>query len=60
LFWVGYENFENLLKGAHETDVHFQTADFKENVPVLMGLLEFGTEISLMQVLMLFYLTLNI
>lgn len=36
---VGYENFENLLKGAHETDVHFQTADFKENVPVLMGLL---------------------
>lgn len=36
---VGYENFEQLLKGAHETDVHFQTADFKENVPVLMGLL---------------------
>lgn len=36
---VGYENFEQLLKGAHETDVHFQTTDFKENVPVLMGLL---------------------
>ncbi|WP_234109608.1 glucose-6-phosphate isomerase [Chryseobacterium sp. R2A-55] len=36
---VGYENFELLLKGAHETDVHFQTADFKENVPVLMALL---------------------
>lgn len=36
---VGYENFEALLKGANETDVHFQTADFKENVPVLMGLL---------------------
>ncbi len=36
---VGYENFEQLLKGANETDVHFQTADFKENVPVLMGLL---------------------
>ena len=35
---VGYENFENLLKGAYETDVHFQTADFKENIPVLMGL----------------------
>ena len=35
---VGYENFEELLKGAHETDVHFQTADFKENVPVLMAL----------------------
>lgn len=36
---VGYENFESLLKGAYETDLHFQTADFKENVPVLMGLL---------------------
>lgn len=36
---VGYENFEQLLKGAHETDVHFQTADFKENIPVLMALL---------------------
>lgn len=36
---IGYENFEELLKGANETDVHFQTADFKENVPVLMGLL---------------------
>lgn len=36
---VGYENFEELLKGAHETDVHFQTSDFTENVPVLMGLL---------------------
>ena len=36
---VGYENFEQLLRGAHETDVHFQTADFKENIPVLMALL---------------------
>lgn len=36
---VGYENFEQLLRGAYETDVHFQTKDFKENVPVLMALL---------------------
>lgn len=36
---VGYENFELLLKGANETDTHFRTADFKENVPVLMALL---------------------
>ncbi|MBW8362359.1 MAG: glucose-6-phosphate isomerase [Kaistella sp.] len=36
---VGYDNFEQLLKGANETDVHFRTADFKENVPVLMALL---------------------
>lgn len=36
---VGYENFEQLLKGAHDTDVHFQTAELDKNVPVLMGLL---------------------
>ncbi|MCG7279981.1 glucose-6-phosphate isomerase [Chryseobacterium taklimakanense] len=36
---VGYENFENLLKGAFDTDQHFQNADFAENIPVLMGLL---------------------
>lgn len=36
---IGYDNFEQLLKGAHETDIHFKTTDFKENVPVLMGLL---------------------
>ncbi|UQB67886.1 glucose-6-phosphate isomerase [Epilithonimonas zeae] len=36
---VGYENFEQLLKGANDTDVHFQTKDFKENIPVLMGIL---------------------
>lgn len=36
---VGYDNFEQLLKGANESDTHFRTADFKENVPVLMGLL---------------------
>lgn len=36
---VGYDNFEQLLKGAYDTDVHFQTKDFKENVPVLMALL---------------------
>lgn len=36
---VGYENFEQLLRGAYDTDVHFQTIDFKENIPVLMGLL---------------------
>lgn len=36
---VGYDNFEQLLNGAHDTDVHFKTADFAENVPVLMALL---------------------
>ena len=36
---VGYENFEQLLRGSYDTDTHFQTKDFKENIPVLMGLL---------------------
>lgn len=36
---VGYDNFEQLLKGAFDTDQHFKNTDFSENVPVLMGLL---------------------
>lgn len=38
VLYVGYDHFEQLLKGANETDTHFRTADFKENVPVLMAL----------------------
>ncbi|MDR1382804.1 MAG: glucose-6-phosphate isomerase [Planctomycetaceae bacterium] len=36
---VGFENFEELLTGAHEADEHFRTAPFKHNIPVLMGIL---------------------
>lgn len=36
---IGYGNFEKLLKGANETDVHFQTAEFSQNIPILMALL---------------------
>lgn len=36
---VGFENFEQLLTGAHEADVYFRTAPFAENIPVLMALL---------------------
>lgn len=36
---VGYENFEKLLKGANDIDLHFRNDDFSENVPVLMALL---------------------
>lgn len=36
---VGPQHFEDLLKGAHEMDSHFKTADFQDNMPVLMGLL---------------------
>ncbi|HZC24861.1 MAG TPA: glucose-6-phosphate isomerase [Candidatus Binatia bacterium] len=36
---VGPENFHAMLSGFHEMDVHFRTAPFAANLPVLMGLL---------------------
>ncbi len=36
---LGFENFEQLLKGAHQADVHFRTTPFEENIPVIMGLI---------------------
>jgi glucose-6-phosphate isomerase len=37
--YLGMDNFEALLAGAHRVDEHFRTAPFEENVPVVMGLL---------------------
>lgn len=36
---IGYDNFEELLRGAHETDKHFETEPAKQNIPVLMALI---------------------
>ena len=36
---IGYSNFESLLKGAHEIDLHFKNEEFTNNIPVLMGLI---------------------
>ena len=36
---VGYDNFDQLLKGANEMDDHFKTADFDQNMPVVLALL---------------------
>ncbi|KAA1243663.1 glucose-6-phosphate isomerase [Aquimarina sp. RZ0] len=36
---VGYKNFEALLEGAHEMDEHFRTANFEDNIPVILGML---------------------
>lgn len=36
---VGFENFDELLMGAHEVDEHFRTEKFSSNIPVLMALL---------------------
>lgn len=35
---IGYNNFEQLLKGAHAMDKHFRTAPLQENLPVLLAL----------------------
>ncbi len=37
--YLGIDNFEALLAGAHEVDEHFRTTPFETNVPVVMGLL---------------------
>ncbi|KAF1982751.1 glucose-6-phosphate isomeras-like protein [Aulographum hederae CBS 113979] len=37
--YIGYDNFEDFLKGAHAMDKHFKEAPLEENIPVLGGLL---------------------
>jgi glucose-6-phosphate isomerase len=36
---IGPDNFRAMLHGFHEMDVHFRTAPFEQNLPVLLGLL---------------------
>ena len=36
---VGFDNFEELLEGAHEMDTHFKTETLDQNVPVILALL---------------------
>jgi glucose-6-phosphate isomerase len=36
---IGFENFEELLTGAHEMDNHFKETDFDKNIPVILALL---------------------
>ncbi len=36
---IGYNNFEELLKGAFATDEHFKTAAFDKNIPIIMALI---------------------
>lgn len=35
---IGYDNFENLLRGAHAMDKHFRTAPLDKNLPVILAL----------------------
>ena len=36
---VGYQNFEQLLKGAFSADTHFRETSFDKNIPVLMAMI---------------------
>jgi glucose-6-phosphate isomerase len=36
---VGSQNFQQLLDGAHEMDLHFKETRFKDNIPVQLALL---------------------
>ncbi|MCX6180380.1 MAG: glucose-6-phosphate isomerase [Bacteroidetes bacterium] len=37
--YIGFENFEGLLQGAHDMDEHFRTAEFEKNIPVILAML---------------------
>ena len=36
---IGYDNFEQLLKGANAIDTHFETTQLEKNIPVVMALI---------------------
>ena len=36
---IGFENFKELLEGAHAVDEHFRHAPLERNIPVIMGLI---------------------
>lgn len=36
---IGSENFEEMLRGFYSVDSHFKSAEFRGNLPVLMGLI---------------------
>ncbi|OOF80980.1 glucose-6-phosphate isomerase [Rodentibacter ratti] len=35
---IGFENFEQVLSGAHEMDQHFRTAPIEQNIPTTLAL----------------------
>lgn len=37
--YIGMDNFERMLEGGHEMDIHFRNQPLAENMPVIMGLL---------------------
>ncbi len=37
--YIGFDNFEGLLQGAHDMDEHFRTTEFEKNIPVILAML---------------------
>ncbi len=37
---IGYEGFEELLRGAHAMDEHFRSAPLESNLPVILGMID--------------------
>jgi glucose-6-phosphate isomerase len=37
--YIGMDNFEEILQGAYEADLHFRNTPYEQNIPVIMGLL---------------------
>jgi len=37
--YIGFDNFVDLLQGAHEMDLHFRDAPYDENIPVILALI---------------------
>lgn len=37
--YIGYDNFIELLSGAHDMDNHFKSTPFEKNIPVVLALL---------------------
>jgi glucose-6-phosphate isomerase len=38
VLFIGMENFEAFLAGAHDMDTHFRTAGLRDNIPVILAL----------------------
>ncbi len=36
---IGFDNFKELLIGAHAADEHFKTTEFEQNIPVMLGVI---------------------
>jgi glucose-6-phosphate isomerase len=36
---IGFENFVELLEGAHAMDIHFRETSFEENIPIILALI---------------------